>query len=209
MPRTEVMLIGSLPQQAGFPGAGGPIPPSIRFPYTQPNFRMNRHAAIPSTWMEPQDLLQVTDKTNYNPQARASGGRAIFAGVFSPLLFGRGMSKRRLGDAPDAGSPDPNDIKVVIHPAVIHPTPEISPVASYDAATLTTLQNEAYVYKSAWAMTAVSYSVLGAIMAGYHGSKRNHGSAGWTIGWGLLGAMFPLITNGVALAQGYGKSSGR
>jgi hypothetical protein len=38
----------------------------------------------------------------------------------------------------------------------------------------------------------------------YHGYKRND-SLGWGLGWGVLGAMFPILTPTVALAQGLGK----
>ena len=38
----------------------------------------------------------------------------------------------------------------------------------------------------------------------YHGYKRNN-SIGWALWWGLMGAMFPVITPTIALAQGFGK----
>ena len=38
----------------------------------------------------------------------------------------------------------------------------------------------------------------------YHGYKRNN-SLGWGLAWGALGALFPIITPVVAVAQGYGK----
>jgi hypothetical protein len=53
------------------------------------------------------------------------------------------------------------------------------------------------------------YSLLGAIAGGIHGARRNKGSTGWTIGWAALGFMFPLITTGVAVMQGYGKPAGK
>jgi hypothetical protein len=40
----------------------------------------------------------------------------------------------------------------------------------------------------------------------YHGYKRNHGSIGWAIGWGLVGGLFPVISVGIAAAQGFGKA---
>jgi len=51
------------------------------------------------------------------------------------------------------------------------------------------------------------WAVLGTLsMAAstYHGYKRNN-SVGWAIGWGILGAMFPVITPAVAVAEGFGK----
>lgn len=53
----------------------------------------------------------------------------------------------------------------------------------------------------------VVWGVLSAASSGasaYHGYKRS-GSVGAAIGWGLLGAFFPVITPAVALAQGFGK----
>jgi hypothetical protein len=52
-------------------------------------------------------------------------------------------------------------------------------------------------------------STLGTGLGAYHGYKRNGGSVGWAIGWGLLGGLVPIITVPVALAQGFGKRKGR
>lgn len=41
--------------------------------------------------------------------------------------------------------------------------------------------------------------------AAYHGYRRNK-SIGWAIGWALLAKLAPVITTGVAVAQGYGKA---
>lgn len=38
----------------------------------------------------------------------------------------------------------------------------------------------------------------------YHGYKRNS-SVGWAIWWGVMGALFPVITPTIAVAQGFGK----
>lgn len=54
--------------------------------------------------------------------------------------------------------------------------------------------------------------VLGIVGTGvgvYHGYKRNRGSVGWALGWGLLGAFFPVIVIPVAFAQGLGKPASR
>ena len=50
--------------------------------------------------------------------------------------------------------------------------------------------------------------MAGAGAAAYHGYKRNN-SIGWALVWGLLGGLSPLITNGIALAQGFGKRKGK
>lgn len=54
-----------------------------------------------------------------------------------------------------------------------------------------------YVYGAA--------SLAGTALGAYHGYKRNRGSVGWAIVWGLLGGAFPIITVPVALAQGFGE----
>lgn len=38
----------------------------------------------------------------------------------------------------------------------------------------------------------------------YHGYKRND-SVGWAIWWGFMGALFPVITPTIAVAQGFGQ----
>lgn len=50
-------------------------------------------------------------------------------------------------------------------------------------------------------------SMAGLAAGAYHGYKRN-GNVRWAVGWGVLGALFPLITGGVAVAQGFGKKKG-
>lgn len=42
-------------------------------------------------------------------------------------------------------------------------------------------------------------------VSAYHGVKRHHGSAGWGVAWGSLGALFPVLTPAVAVAQGFAK----
>lgn len=55
-----------------------------------------------------------------------------------------------------------------------------------------------------WRPTPFTYllSTAGMAMAAYHGYKRND-SVGWALAWGFLGAAFPIITNVIALAEGY------
>lgn len=56
----------------------------------------------------------------------------------------------------------------------------------------------------------IAYAIWGTVHTAaigasvYHGYKRND-SIGWAIGWGLLGALFPIITIPVAVAQGFGE----
>lgn len=48
-----------------------------------------------------------------------------------------------------------------------------------------------------------SIGVVGGALATYHGYRRTQ-SVGWALGWGFLGALFPLVTVPIALAQGFG-----
>ena len=59
------------------------------------------------------------------------------------------------------------------------------------------------------AMTTVAVIGWGLTMGGaaagaYHGYKRNN-SIGWAIVWSFMGGILPVITIGVAAAQGFGK----
>lgn len=56
-----------------------------------------------------------------------------------------------------------------------------------------------------WATLASALGLIGTGLGAYHGYKRSNGSIGWTIGWALLGGLFPIITIPVAYAQGFGK----
>jgi hypothetical protein len=44
-----------------------------------------------------------------------------------------------------------------------------------------------------------------AIALTYHGYKRNNGSVGWALVWGLFGGMVWPFTAPIAYAQGFGK----
>jgi len=52
-------------------------------------------------------------------------------------------------------------------------------------------------------------SAASAGVSAYHGYKRNNGSIGWAVGWGLLGGIFPVITPAIAFAQGLGERKGK
>ena len=51
---------------------------------------------------------------------------------------------------------------------------------------------------------ASGVAIAGTALGAYHGYKRTE-SLGWTLGWALLGGLFPIITIPVALAQGFGR----
>jgi hypothetical protein len=62
---------------------------------------------------------------------------------------------------------------------------------------------------STWKWFVAITGVLGAAGLAYHGYRRT-GSTAAAIGWGILGAIFPinLVAGGVAAAQGLGKKKG-
>ncbi len=56
-------------------------------------------------------------------------------------------------------------------------------------------------YSTFWSAAALASAAI----SGYHGVKRHRGSVGWGVAWFTLGAVFPILTPVVALAQGYAK----
>lgn len=60
-------------------------------------------------------------------------------------------------------------------------------------------------------MTAPSFTawdalaLAGAVSGIYHGYKRNHGSVGWGLGWGVFGGMLPIVSIPLSIAEGFGK----
>lgn len=57
---------------------------------------------------------------------------------------------------------------------------------------------------SPWVPVIAVVSTVSAVASTYHGYKRNN-SVGWALVWGFLGALFPIITPTVAIAEGFGK----
>jgi hypothetical protein len=41
-----------------------------------------------------------------------------------------------------------------------------------------------------------------------HGYRRNEGSVGYALLWGAFGAMFPIVTPAIAIAEGFGEPEG-
>lgn len=52
-------------------------------------------------------------------------------------------------------------------------------------------------------------SLLGAGIGAFHGARRNGGSVWWGLVWGTAGAAAPVITTGIAVAQGVGRPKGK
>lgn len=69
-----------------------------------------------------------------------------------------------------------------------------------DSAVDPAVQRTAAVGVTAWSVLATAGAASGA----YHGYRRNK-SVGWAIAWAVLGAIAPVVTIPVSLAQGFGK----
>jgi hypothetical protein len=52
-------------------------------------------------------------------------------------------------------------------------------------------------------------SLISAFASAFHGVKRNKGSVGYGLLWGAEGALFPVVTPAIAIAQGYAKPEGK
>jgi hypothetical protein len=71
------------------------------------------------------------------------------------------------------------------------------------------MQTETWGDQFSWSKHPIRNTIQTASMAAsaYHGYKRNH-SVGWALWWGFMGAVFPVITPVIAVAQGFGKRKG-
>lgn len=49
---------------------------------------------------------------------------------------------------------------------------------------------------------AFGQRLMGASVGAYHGYKRSGGKTSHAVGWGVAGALFPVLTVGVGLYQG-------
>lgn len=85
----------------------------------------------------------------------------------------------------------------LVAPLLVAPTALSQPLQGVD---LVTNETPGWVYAMAG---------IGGLLGAVHGYRRNRGSVGWAIAWGVAGTLLPLPTTGVALLQGYGKKKGR
>ncbi len=46
------------------------------------------------------------------------------------------------------------------------------------------------------------------VLSAYHGLRRNRGSIGWGLAWGVAGRLFPFLVPALAVAQGFAKEKG-
>ncbi len=85
-------------------------------------------------------------------------------------------------------------------------TPSATPSNTTPAPVVTT-QNDGTPRAEvvSWSTWGMALSAAGLGVGVFHGYRRNRGSIGWTLWWGLMGGLFPVITTAVALAQGIGQ----
>lgn len=147
-----------------------------------------------------QDLAARISSGQLRTDGLNPAQRAILSRYEELVLRGRSPQQMREQADDDAGlaqMPDDGDGRdpEITNPFAglgVPPTQTTTTDESYDTALAT-------IAVIGWALT------LGGTAAGaYHGYKRNN-SLGWAIGWALLGGLFPVITVGVAAAQGFGK----
>jgi hypothetical protein len=101
----------------------------------------------------------------------------------------------------DTSTISPTDSNLVVFPPD-HPAlqPKVTPQDLSPGA-----QTAAVAGMSAIAMATIVISLASTALSAYHGYKRNGGSLGWGIWWGLMGSAFGPIPVGIAYAQGFGK----
>jgi len=85
-------------------------------------------------------------------------------------------------------------------------TPAAPSMASKLASTLSGEGQSTAVRAGKGFFWALSTASMGA--SAYHGYKRND-SIPWAIWWGFCGAVFPVFTPAIALAQGFGQKKRR
>lgn len=55
-----------------------------------------------------------------------------------------------------------------------------------------------------WKLITSALTLASASLSAYHGVRRNQ-SISWGVWWFVMGALFPVITPTIALAQGFGR----
>lgn len=81
----------------------------------------------------------------------------------------------------------------------------LAPRLSQQTSGLGALGLDPDVLEFGYVVSTFTAMALGAFVGGYHGSQRSGGKPGPTVGWSVAGALLPIPTAVVAVAQGYGK----
>lgn len=92
------------------------------------------------------------------------------------------------------------DVFFDVSPAFAQSRNQLLQSLAFPAGEVTASTDNALPMAARIALSAALTAAVGASV--YHGYKRND-SLGWGLWWGLMGALFPVITVPVALAQGF------
>lgn len=196
---------------ASYPGSGGPNE-MMEPPYGDgPQWRTNFITTPVSTPQEPQNPQRVWNGGVPFPGQQSPTGASSGQPIIGMAVAGLGATRRvrglvdptnnRSSFTMGLGALSPQERSQAVTYAMQN-QPEVldACVQGY------TVGGRYFSVADMWRWDSMWLTALGTAVGAYHGYHRNKKSVGWGIGWGLLGSLFPVITTGVALVQGPGKS---
>jgi len=159
-----------------------------------------------ATPQQPQNLPRPTLQNG--PHALGRLTRTVGNVVEVAALGNLGKVMGMLGDAPNGDAPQPPPPVDPLDPVQpVYAAPANDPYAmAIDQGWMTPGQAEAY---KTWNKVMVFVRPISSTASAFHGYKRNNDSIGWALGWAFMGALFPLLTPTIGLAQGWGKKKRR
>lgn len=89
-------------------------------------------------------------------------------------------------------------VRAAMPQAIVSVTPPTSPAGDI----VVQPERDWRDYRPSALWTVLSMASAGA--SAFHGYRRNQ-SVGWAVAWGAAGAVFPVITPAIAVAQGFGE----
>lgn len=189
MQGTQVMTLGNLGR-----GLGAQISPQWTY-----NPMPGHRTASPQ---QRQNLPRPTLQNG--PHALGRLTRTVGNVVEVAALGNLGKVMGMLGDVQNGDAPQPPPpIDPMVVDAPVYAAPANDPYAPLvDQGWMTPGQVDAY---KTWAKVMVFVRPVSSTASAYHGYKRNGGSIGWALGWAFMGALFPLLTPTIGVAQGWGK----
>ena len=93
-------------------------------------------------------------------------------------------------------------VRAAMPQAIVSVTPPTSPAGDI----VVQPERDCRDYRPSALWTVLSMASAGA--SAFHGYRRNQ-SVGWAVAWGAAGAVFPVITPAIAVAQGFGERAKR
>lgn len=196
---------------AAYPASGGPNE-MMEPPYGDgPQWRTNFITTPVSTPQEPQNPQRVFN--GGVPFEQSPTGSSAGSPIYGMTLAGLGAARK----VPGLVNPSNNrtSFTMGLGASPVDPTfraQEVAYVMANEPENLDPCIQGYWVggrfitNANMWRWDSMWLTAVGIAVGAYHGYHRNRRSLGWSFGWGLLGALFPVITTGVALVQGPGKS---